>query len=128
MAQTGTSSGPGAAILITGDSEESDRAFAFAKWKATWIGNNPTPAATKMPTRVRFSDAVDDINNADDSAELEVLRNSNAVFVFYTTQVGLEGGGCGTRVNQQWTPMICAPRSILNVFVTIDDEPSPWLT
>jgi hypothetical protein len=40
----------------------------------------------------------------------------------------LKRGGCGTRVNEQPTAMICSPRPILDVFVTIDDEPCPRLT
>ena len=55
-----------------------------------------------MPTRVRFFHAVHDVDDADDSAEFEVLGNIYAVFVFYTTQVGFKRGDCGARVNSAY--------------------------
>src|SRR5438874_2378947 len=74
---------------------------AFAEWKPSRIGDDPAPLSWKMPTRVGFFDAIDDIDSADDSAKLEVLRNVYSVFVFYTTQVGLERCLGRARVNEQ---------------------------
>jgi hypothetical protein len=72
--------------------------------------------------------AIDHIDYSDDSAKRKFAWNLHAIFLFHLSQAFLTAITLvRAGVNQKRTTMIRAPRSILDVFVTIYYEPRPRL-
>ena len=109
-------------------SEEPDRAFAFSEWKSPGIFQHPSPVTAKLPFRRMRLYAIDYIDDAHDSAELEFSREPEAILLCDRRKILRRcERAIAAGMNEKRTPMICSPSPILYIFVTVNDQPSPRL-
>ena len=108
--------------------EESDRAFAFAEWEFSRVCEHPAPTAARFPFGRVLLYTIDNIDNSDDPAELELTRKANPIFLFDCREVlRSRERPVRTGVDQQRAAMTRSPRTVLDVFVSVHDEPCPRL-
>jgi len=91
-------------------SEEPDRAFAFSEWKSPGIFQHPSPVTAKLPFRRMRLYAIDYIDDAHDSAELEFSREPEAILLCDRRKILRRcEGAIAAGMNEKRTPMICSP-------------------
>jgi hypothetical protein len=62
--------------------KQADKAFALTEGEPVRIVEHPAPRAAELPLRWMPLHAVDDIDHANDAAELKLVRQSDVVILF----------------------------------------------
>lgn len=98
------------------DGPQPELALHGAKRERAGVLKDPMPAIVLRPIGGVITDAVDQIDHADDAAKREGVRFDRNCCVF-----------CGARVNHKRAAIRCAPRAILTVLAVVDDQIGPRL-
>ena len=107
--------------------EEPQETFAGAKLQTTWLCHYPTKFSLLEPFRLVAFDAINHIDDSNDSSEIQSQWNRNSMFTFHPFDVLGVAFAAQTSVNKQRPTKMSPTWTVFNVLHTVNNQPCPRL-